>query len=243
MYGWRARLGVLVPSGIISVEPEFRLMTPEGVSCHYHRFTFHGGESPDNDEVVNRLKRAEDFIGDASEIITHARPSVVVMAGTGVTFIGGYGYDQRLIEKMKERNGNLPTTTTSTSVIDALRKLGITKVSIAMPYVEEIAKPAVKFVEDSGVEVVKANWLRSTVANIPYVSKETLYHQAREVDDPKSEAIFISCTNLHTIEIIEHLENDLHKPVITSNQATMWNILRLANINDNIQGYGQLFMH
>jgi maleate isomerase len=243
MYGWRARLGILVPSGIISVEPEFGLMTPRGVSCHYHRFSFHGGENPDNAEVVDRLKRAEDFIGDASEIITHARPSAVVMAGTGVTFIGGYGSDQRLIEKMKARNGNLPTTTTSTSVIDALRKLGITKVSIAMPYVEEIAKPAVKFVEDSGVKVIKANWLSSTVANIPYIAKETIYRQAREVDDSESEAIFISCTNLHTIELIEQLESDLHKPVITSNQATMWNILRLAKINDKIQGYGQLFSH
>lgn len=63
------------------------------------------------------------------------------------------------------------------------------------------------------------------------------------VDDPESEALFISCTNLHTIEIIEKLENDLHKPVITSNQATTWNILRLAGIDDKIQGYGQLFMH
>ena len=243
MYGWRARLGVLVPSGIISVEPEFGLMTPEGVSCHYHRFSFHGGENPDNDEVMNRLKRAEEFMGDASEIITHVRPSVVVMAGTGVSFVGGYGYDQVLIEKMKKRNGNLPTTTTSTSVIDAFKKLGITKVSIAMPYVEQISKAAVKFVEDSGIKVLKADWLSKAVVDIPYVSKETLYHQAIEVDDPESEAIFISCTNLHTIEIIEQLETALHKPVITSNQATMWNILRLAKINDKIQGYGQLFLH
>ncbi len=111
MYGWRARLGILVPSGIIALEPEFRLMTPEGVSCHYHRFTFTGGKN--NEEVVSGLRRAEELIAAASEIITHVRPAVVVMAGTGVSFIGGYGYDQMLIKKMKERNGDLPTTTTS----------------------------------------------------------------------------------------------------------------------------------
>ena len=113
MYGWRARLGVLVPSTIVAVEPEFRLMTPDGVSCHYHRFSFAGGKT--DEEVVQRLKKAEEFIADASEMITHVRPAVVVMAGTGVSFIGGYGYDQMLIQKMKESNGNLQTTTPSTS--------------------------------------------------------------------------------------------------------------------------------
>lgn len=238
MYGWRARLGILLPSGITAIEPEFRLMTPEGVSCHYHRFTFTGRGF--SEEVIRGLKKAEEFIADACEIISHVRPSVVAMAGTGVSFIGGYGYDQRLIKKMKEICGNLPTTTTSTSVIDAFKTLGIMKVSIAMPYLEEVSRAAVKFVEDSGIKVLKAKWLNKTGSDIAEVSKETLYNLSREVDKPESEAVFISCTNLHTIEIIEKLEHDLEKPVITSNQATMWNLLRLANVKDKIEGYGQL---
>jgi maleate isomerase len=240
MYGWRARLGILVPSKIISVEPEFQLMMPEGVSCHYHRYPFHGGKN--NEEDVQQLKEAAEFVGDAAEIITHVSPSVVVMTGTAISFIGGYGYDQMLIKKMKERNGNLPTTTTSTSVIEAFRKLRITKVSIATPYVEELAMQTTKFVEDSGVKVLKASWLNKTAIEIPSVSKEALYHQAIEVDHPESEAIFMSCVNLDTAELIDIWEKNLHKPVITSNQATMWNVLRLANINDKIQGFGQLLL-
>jgi maleate cis-trans isomerase len=61
-----------------------------------------------------------------------------------------------------------------------------------------------------------------------------------EVDDPESDALFISCTALHTFGLIEKLEKDLKKPVITSNQATIWNVLRLAGIKDKINGYGQL---
>jgi maleate isomerase len=238
MYGWRARLGVLVPSGIIAMEPEFNLVTPVGVSCHYHRYIFTGSGS--NEEVVKNLKRAEEFIADAAEVISHIKPSVVAMTGTGTTFIGGYGHDQVLIKKMRERNGNVPTTTTSTSVIDALNKLGIKKVSVAMPYLEDVSRAAVKFVEDSGFKVVTAKWLNKTGKAIQELSKETLYHLAREVDDTESEAVFISCTNLHTFEIIDKLECDLQKPVITSNQATIWNMLRLAGINDKIEGYGQL---
>jgi maleate isomerase len=240
MYGWRARLGILVPSRIISVEPEFQMMIPKGVSCHYHRYPFHGGKN--NEEDVQQLKEASEFVGDAAEIITHVSPSAVVMTGTAISFIGGYGYDQMLIKKMKERNGNLPTTTTSTSVIDAFRKLRITKVSVASPYVEELAMQTNKFVEDSGVKVLNAGWLNKTAVEIPSVSKEAIYHLAMEVDHPESEAVFISCVNLDTVELIETLERNLHKPVITSNQATVWNVLRLANINDEIHGFGQLML-
>ena len=60
MYGWRARLGVLVPSGIIAMEPEFALVTPEGVSCHYHRFKFQGGGR--NEEILEDLKKADCVI-------------------------------------------------------------------------------------------------------------------------------------------------------------------------------------
>lgn len=238
MYGWRARLGILVPSKIMAIEPEFNRMAPEGVSCHYHRFAFRGGSRPD--EVVERLSNAKQFVGDAAEMITHVQPTVVAMTGTGVSFIGGHDYDQDLIRMMKERNGNLPTTTTSTSAIEALRTLGITKVSMAMPYLEKVARTAVKFVEDSGFQVLNAHWLNKNSLEIPRLSNEEQYQLARVVDLPESEALFMPCVDLHTLDLIDKLENDLQKPVITSNQATLWNMLRLAGINDRLQGFGRL---
>ncbi|MFC1917110.1 Asp/Glu racemase [Chloroflexota bacterium] len=238
MYGWRARLGVLVPSGNIVLEPEFNSVILEGVACYYHRFNFNSGGS--DTDLMQKLEKAADYIADASELIVQVKPAVVAMTGTAVSFIGGYGYDQSLIKKMRERNGNLPTTTTSTSVIDALNCLGIKKVSMAMPYVEEVSRAAVKFVEESGLQVPKAKWLNKIGFDIPQIPKETIYQLAREVDDPECEAIFISCVSLHTFEIIEELERDLGKPVITSNQATIWNMLRLSGVKDKIKGYGQL---
>jgi maleate isomerase len=230
MYGWRARLGVLVPSGILATEPEFGEMTPEGVSCHYHRIAFQGGG-------IDVLKKVEEGLEEATRIIMHVRPAAMAMTGTGVSFAGGYGYDQKMIEKMKKLNGNLPTTTTSSSAIDALSKLGVKKISMAMPYIEEVALAAAKFVEDSGIVVVKKKWLSEHPA---YISPNKIYALAREVDTPEIEAIFLPCTSWHTIGVIEKLEGDLQKPVISSNQVTIWNLLRLANISDKIQGYGQL---
>jgi maleate isomerase len=126
-------------------------------------------------------------------------------------------------------------------VIDALRVLDVHKISIAMLYPEEVSRIAGKFVEDSGIQVLDMKWLGLSRFNIAQVSEETLYRMAKEVDKPESEAIFISCTNLHTLGIIDSLENDLGKPVVTSNQALMWNMLRLAKIKDQFDGFGQIF--
>jgi maleate isomerase len=238
MYGWRARLGVLVPSGILATEPDFNRVVPEGVCCHFHRFKFEGGGSPE--DVVRDLKAAGDDIVETSMLIADARPHVICMAGTATSFIGGFQYDQQLIAKLRAAHGNIPATTTSTSVIDALRRLGIKKVSIAMPYVEEVSRAAAKFVADNGIEVVKAEWLNKAGFDIPMIPNETVYELARQVDTPETEAIFISCTAMHTFDVIQLLENDLGKPVVTSNQATIWNLLRLAGIQDKITGYGRL---
>jgi maleate cis-trans isomerase len=111
-----------------------------------------------------------------------------------------------------------------------------------MPYVEPVSRTVVKFVRDHGIKVLNAKWLSLGNIDIARVSKETLYHLVWEVNEPESEAIFISCTNLHAVEIIDQIEMDLQKPVVTSNQATMWNMLRMANIKDPIQGFGRLLV-
>jgi maleate cis-trans isomerase len=72
---------------------------------------------------------------------------------------------------------------------------------------------------------------------------EDAYKIAKEVDSKANDAVFISCTNFRTIEIIELLEKEIGKPVITSNQATMWHALRKLGISDNLHGYGMLFEH
>ncbi len=238
MYGWRARLGVLVPSGIVAIEPEFARVVPEGVSCHYHRFKFTGGGQ--TGDVLADLEQAGDHIADAAELIADVRPAAVAMTGTGVSFIGGYGYDLKLIERMRARNGNLPTTTTSTAVIAAMKAMGIKKVSLALPYIEAVAKAAAGFVGDNGVEVVKSRWLGKAGWEIAEIPDDVTIALAAEVDAPESDAVFISCTDLHTFAFIDRLEQRLGKPVISSNQATIWQLLRLAGISDRITGYGRL---
>ena len=238
MYGWRARLGLLIPSGIVATEPDIEKMIPHGVSIHCHRFKFAGGKS--EEEVVRNLKLAEVQIEDAAEMLMDARPAVMAMCGTGVSFIGGYGYDKTLIDKMKPRCGKIPVTTTTTAVTNGLKALGVKKISIAMPYVEPVAHTIAKFMEDSGFKVMDYKWLGKGGHDIAQVPREEIYDLVKSVDTPETEALLVSCVSLHVAEIIQELETDLGKPLVTSNQATAWECLRLAGIKDSIKGWGTL---
>jgi maleate cis-trans isomerase len=71
-------------------------------------------------------------------------------------------------------------------------------------------------------------------------SASLAYRLAKEVNNDKADGIFISCTNFKTLEILEKLEQDLAKPVISSNQATMWTMLRMVVVREPIKGYGRL---
>lgn len=241
MYGWRGRIGVLLPSGITVIEGDFHHMMPEGVSCHYHRYDFTGGLPGDEKDVLERVNQAKDYIGEATKIITHVRPSLIIMTGTATSFIGGVGYDRELIQLMNKASGGIQATTTSTSVIVALKRLGVKKISLASPYVEGAARKAAEFVEGHGIKIVDSRWLGKAGPDIPNTSEQEIYQLANQVDTPESEAVFISCTDFNVLKLIRHLEMDLKKPVVTSNQATFWNALRLMGVNDKISGYGKLF--
>ena len=234
MYGWRARLGVLVPSANMATEPETNLLTPRGVSVHYHRTEFRGGG-------LKELEKAETGMLDAIKPLMHVQPSAIAISGTALSFVGGPESDKKLIKEIKKKYGDIPATTTSTAVIEALNQFGARKVVIATPYMEEVAKAAAKFVEGSGIEVLGFNWRnKKTTLEISDISLAELPEMVEEVEVPESDVILISCTSLHTVEAIESLEMKFQKPVVTSNQATMWHLLKLAKVDDKIEGYGQL---
>jgi len=90
--------------------------------------------------------------------------------------------------------------------------------------------------------VLHATWMRKRTTLGREISAETVHDLAEESNEAESQTMFISCVALHTIELIEKLEQELKKPVITSSQATMWRLLRLAHIDNEIKGYGKLFL-
>jgi maleate isomerase len=109
----------------------------------------------------------------------------------------------------------------------ALRQLGITRITAVTPYTEDLTKGLSSFLGEAGVEVIATAGLglTSEIWTVPY---ETTADLVRATDTRESEAVFISCTNLPTYDMIAPLEQELGKPVLTANQVTMWSALTIA---------------
>jgi len=235
MYGWRGRLGLILPSDNTVMEPEFNSILPEGITCYVSRLLIKRGKynlsnlidmSEGTERAAEELKRVADVIGYGC---------------TSGSFAKGPGWDQELIMRIEKTSG-CPATTTSTSIIEALKFLGIEKLALATPYTKEANEKMKDFIEDKGFDVVSMKGL-----DVREHGGQGFYHPsdafllAKEVVTQDSDAILISCTNFRTFEIIEPLENDLGIPVVTSNQATLWMLLRILRIKVTKIGIGRLF--
>jgi maleate cis-trans isomerase len=125
-------------------------------------------------------------------------------------------------------------------VAEALAALGARRVSVASPYAAWLNARLKTYLEAAGFEVVAIEGL-GTEAHAT-VTRERIIALAHEVMRPETEAVFISCSNFRTLEIIESLERDLGKPVVTSNASLMWKMLRLLGDRRALAGAGSLFV-
>ena len=234
MYGWRGRVGLMLPTGNSVNEPEFNRMAPEGVSVHANRVELK------NVTPASLLEMESDTARSARQI-AQTRIGVIAFGCTSGSFAGGPGYDERLIRTIEEETG-ITATTTTTAVVRALRLIGAKRIALATPYTDEVTQLEVDYLHANGFEVT--NWQGGGIvetADIQECPPEVSYRRARAVDTPDADAVFISCTGFRTIENIAKLEADLGKPVISSNQATFADCLRILGVHDVQPGFGSLF--
>lgn len=231
MYGYRAKIGVIIPSINVAIEPEFAAMVPEGVSIHTTRVPLRAGTIEGEKKMLEKTDEAiEIFKGTAIDILAYAC--------TTASVVKGKGWDTKLIKKIENVVG-VPATTTLTSVMLAIRRLDITRIALALPYPDELNELERKYFEAEGLDVVSMKSLGAT--DMVGVPLEETYELALEVDNEDAQAVFISCTGLRSLELIDPLEKELNKPVFSSNTATMWNIFRILGMADPAKGRGRLF--
>ncbi len=235
MYGWRGRLGLIVPSSKTTMEEEFRAWLPEGISLHVSRIRLRKVN-------VEELKSMKEGIERASALLSDAGVDLIVYGCTTGSLVGGRGYDEEIRKRIEEVTG-IRAVATATAVIDALRELGARKVAVVTPYIEEVNEKERRFLEDNGFEVTSMKGLGiENNLEIGRQPPEVAYRLARETDLNGADALFISCTNFRTFEVIDPLELDLGIPVISSNSATLWAALRALNVRDDILGLGELLL-
>lgn len=231
---WRARIGfVLVPTDGV-IEGEMFKLAPPGIGVHFTRL-------PGSEEVTvaNLLAMENDLEDSASRFVFGRDLDVVCFACTSASALIG---EKRVNAVLLRGAPNAKPTSLIGGVLQALRTLQAKRIVVATPYLDDINTLEARYLQDQGFEILEfqgMNILKDP--DIRRVAPEFIQDYARNLDRPDAEAIFISCGGLRSLEIVDTLEQEIGKPVVVSNQAMFWNALRLAGIEDKIEGYGRLF--
>jgi maleate isomerase len=227
MMGWRGRIGFLVPPGNPTVEPEMMALVPEGVSLHFTRMVAEGPTGTHAGQEDRNRSQAEHLPANAA-LLAMVRPGVIVMAHTATSYTLGKEGEARLVQEIESRHG-IPFITAFGSVVAALAQLGIRRVAYGTPYNIETTLQGKRHLEAHGFEV-PSHGVLPDVRNIYDETAQRAYQLARKVDHADAEAIFLSGVGMPTVSVLDMLERDLGKPVISSASAMMFNALRIIGV-------------
>lgn len=241
-YGYRAKVGLIVVGPNLNPTPEICRMLPGYVQMRETRIHM---EPCVNIQECSKLSQP---LGAAAAVIAEGmvspvlgNRSAIAFACTAGSLVGGPGWDKKEIEMMEAQSRGIPCTTTATAAEEAMRFMGFKKIVLAGPYIKEIDDKFRIFYQDSGFEVLNVVGLGiEDLYDIGATKPSQAYRAAMEAVVPECDGIFITCTNFRCSDVIEEIERDCGKPVVTSNQATAWHLMRLLGINDVVEGYGEL---
>jgi maleate isomerase len=216
-------------------------METEFNSMSKGNFTVHSARVKLTNVTLEELDRMELGAEDAAMLLADAHVDIIAYGCTSGSLFRGVGHDVKIANSISEKT-DLPAVTTASCVLDALRFLKVRTVSVATPYLNEINDLEKKFLVGNGFEVLQIRGLGiKDNLTIGRVQDQEVIELAKEVNHERAQAIFISCTNLPTIDIIPQLEGTLGKPVISSNTSTLWSMLRKIDQDCSWIDRGRLF--
>ena len=220
MFGWRARIGLLLPMDNAVMEPELYSLGLEGVSFHGARLA-----------TIERSEMPADGVR-LSRVFVEMAASAVVYACAETSFLQGVDANRWIAEAI-ERETGLPALTATGAMVEALRALGVSRIGLVTPYTPERTVIMQEFLGRMGFTTVAAESRDFAVGSCDarewYETNRqpgwTAYEMARKAAVPGAEALVISATNFRTLDVIAALEEDTGLPVISTNQAILWAVL------------------
>lgn len=236
MYGWRGRIGFINPTAVYDTPAlEFQRILPDGfmvLACCLNIRNLLPAE----------FQRAWAAYRQAALDLADCQADVIVAGGSPVMTLQGSDGDQRLIAELHGATG-LPVTTLLTAEREAIQALGVKKIVLVSPFVEEINRQRVEYLAAHGIEVVAHRGVGiSHNVEITKLSADVPYRLAKELlaECPQAEAAVMTCPRWRVVDILEAFEADTGKPAVTPAQAMIWKTLSLMGFKSPIRGYGRL---
>ena len=187
----------------------------------------------------NLIKMSNKITDVTKDILPDQDLDCVVYGCTSGTIAAGH---DSIEEKVKVAKPMADVSTPSTAAIKALKKLNIKKVSIFTPYSKKLNDDVLDYFKNEGFEVTSNSYFDiQDDYDIGKVDQDYLYEVLSKIDLNGADALFVSCTALPVLEIIDKLEKKLNTTVLSSNQALIWDTLVKIKKNNSVEGFGKLF--
>ena len=232
----RARIGLIVLASDHTVEHEFRqVVTMPGVALYEARIPNSPTITPDTLRAM-----AQHISERAALILPGVSLDVVAYACTSASIVLG---EERVFELLRDGRPEALPTTPITAAFAAFRALGKNRIGVLTPYRDDINRMVRQYIVDHGFEVpVFGSFNEEDDNRAARISTDSIRSAVLDIGrHDEVDAVFLSCTSLRLAEIVDQVEQQLGKPVTSSNHALIWHTLRLAGVKDSLPGFGMLY--
>ena len=229
----RAKIGYVLLATEQTVQDDVIRLRPPGVGVHFTRAAI-----PDSITSESLAAQADLLADCAATLLPDGSLDVVCYACTSGSLVIG---EERVFAELNRGAPGATATSLITGVIRALRRLEARRIVVATPYLDEVNRREVDYLQRAGFEVISLCGLNlEKDSDMVRVAPDYIVEFALAQDRADADAIFVSCGALRTLEVVAEIEARAGKPVVCSNQAMIWDCLRLAGIDDRFEGYGRL---
>lgn len=233
----QVRIGLVVPA----TEGQFELEYLEKYVGDWLKVKI--ARHPTSDKhALDELRKegSEEILLAAATKLARFRPQAVAYACTSISFASGFAAARKQVKTIKQTVG-VPATSTSLAFARAVMALGNPPVAVAASYPVEVAEQFVRFLEETGVRTVSLSFGNAlTGADANKFTPKEVNALITQADCTEAGVVLVPDTAINTLDYLTELEEAFGKPLLTANQVTLWDVLRLADVKKPIQKLGTL---
>ena len=218
-----ARFGLVALATDLTMEGDLAYLLPPQARLHVTRVTYANPTTPEN------LAAMAPRLAEAAALIAPEIPLAALCFGctSGSAVIG----NDVIAEAFRAARPDVPSITPSLALLGAAAAMGIRRIAVLTPYLPQTTVPLLDLFDASGLEVVSAYCMGlEDDRDMARIEPSSVVEATLATDDPRAEALFLSCTALPALHVVEEVEARLGKPVLTSNQVCAWAMLQLSGL-------------